>query len=154
MLEEIGSKDSIPAALARAKDKKDPFRLMGFGHRVYKSFDPRARVMRRVAHELLAHLNVRRARASLCAATRLASPLALAAAPGRLAQGLDVMRRQSFCMLQTCKHSNATVVLWRCMVTCRRCAPAGQTRCWRSPWSSSGWRRTTPTSCSADSTPT
>ncbi|KAK9843949.1 hypothetical protein WJX81_000244 [Elliptochloris bilobata] len=58
MLEEIGSPERIPAAVARAKDKKDPFRLMGFGHRVYKSFDPRARVMRRVAHEVLAHLNI------------------------------------------------------------------------------------------------
>lgn len=59
MLEEIGSLERIPWAVARAKDKKDAFRLMGFGHRVYKSFDPRARVMRRVAHEVLEHLNIR-----------------------------------------------------------------------------------------------
>ncbi len=111
MLEEIGSKDSIPAALARAKDKKDPFRLMGFGHRVYKSFDPRARVMRRVAHELLAHLNVRRARAGPCAATRLASPLALTAASNQLAQGLDVMRQQ---LAACCRHANRAMPLWLC----------------------------------------
>ena len=59
MLEEIGSLERISWAVARAKDKKDAFRLMGFGHRVYKSFDPRARVMRRVAHEVLEHLNIR-----------------------------------------------------------------------------------------------
>ena len=41
MLEAIGRKENIPQALARAKDKSDPFRLMGFGHRVYKTFDPR-----------------------------------------------------------------------------------------------------------------
>ena len=81
MLEAIGSRENIPEALARAKDKKDPFRLMGFGHRVYKTFDPRcttscmhacghsclrltvgclcrARVMRRVCHEVLDHLNI------------------------------------------------------------------------------------------------
>lgn len=41
MLEEIGTPDNIPDALAKAKDKNNPFRLMGFGHRVYKAFDPR-----------------------------------------------------------------------------------------------------------------
>ncbi|KAK9915122.1 hypothetical protein WJX75_004966 [Coccomyxa subellipsoidea] len=59
MLEDIGSKDRIPEALARAKDKKDPFRLMGFGHRVYKTFDPRAKVMRKVCHEVLEHLQIK-----------------------------------------------------------------------------------------------
>ena len=58
MLEYIGTKDRIPEALARAKDKKDSFRLMGFGHRVYKTFDPRAKVMRKVCHEVLEHLKI------------------------------------------------------------------------------------------------
>jgi citrate synthase len=58
MLEEIGSKENIPKAVARAKDKADSFRLMGFGHRVYKTFDPRARVMRKVCHEVLDHLKI------------------------------------------------------------------------------------------------
>ncbi|MDO6618897.1 MULTISPECIES: citrate synthase [unclassified Shewanella] len=58
MLEEIGSVDRIPEFIARAKDKADPFRLMGFGHRVYKNFDPRAKVMRETCHEVLAELNV------------------------------------------------------------------------------------------------
>jgi len=44
MLREIGTVDRIPEFIARAKDKSDPFRLMGFGHRVYKNFDPRSRV--------------------------------------------------------------------------------------------------------------
>ena len=46
MLEEIGSADQIPEYLARAKDKNDPFRLMGFGHRVYKNYDPRAKILK------------------------------------------------------------------------------------------------------------
>ncbi|WP_028117570.1 citrate synthase [Ferrimonas senticii] len=58
MLEEIGSVDRIPEFVARAKDKEDPFRLMGFGHRVYKNFDPRATVMRETCHEVLAELNI------------------------------------------------------------------------------------------------
>ena len=53
MLDEIGDVDKIPAFLARAKDKKDPFRLMGFGHRVYKNYDPRARIIRRMCHQVL-----------------------------------------------------------------------------------------------------
>ena len=53
MLEEIGSVDRIPQYIARAKDKNDPFRLFGFGHRVYKTFDPRAIVMRDTCHEVL-----------------------------------------------------------------------------------------------------
>ena len=43
---EIGDKDRIPEFIERAKDKDDPFRLMGFGHRVYKNYDPRASVLR------------------------------------------------------------------------------------------------------------
>lgn len=58
MLQEIGSVDRIPEFVARAKDKDDPFRLMGFGHRVYKNFDPRAKVMRQSAHEVLGELGV------------------------------------------------------------------------------------------------
>jgi citrate synthase len=53
MLEEIGSVDRIPEFIARAKDKNDPFRLMGFGHRVYKNYDPRAKVMQQTAREVL-----------------------------------------------------------------------------------------------------
>ena len=53
MLEEIGSIDRIPEYVKRAKDKDDPFRLSGFGHRVYKSYDPRARIMQRTCHEVL-----------------------------------------------------------------------------------------------------
>ncbi len=54
MLMSIGSKENLPAIIRRAKDKNDPFRLMGFGHRVYKSYDPRAKVMREVYEALLA----------------------------------------------------------------------------------------------------
>jgi len=53
MLSEIGSVDRIPEFIARAKDKNDPFRLMGFGHRVYKNYDPRARIMQTTCHEVL-----------------------------------------------------------------------------------------------------
>jgi citrate synthase len=59
MLEEIGSIDRIPEFIKRAKDKDDPFRLMGFGHRVYKNYDPRATVMRKACHEVLDALGVR-----------------------------------------------------------------------------------------------
>jgi len=58
MLEEIGSVDRIPEFIDRAKDKDDPFRLMGFGHRVYKNFDPRATVMRDTCHEVLDDLKI------------------------------------------------------------------------------------------------
>ncbi|UJF18658.1 citrate synthase [Vibrio sp. SS-MA-C1-2] len=58
MLEEIGSVDNIPEFIARAKDKNDPFRLMGFGHRVYKNHDPRATVMRQSCHDVLNELNI------------------------------------------------------------------------------------------------
>ena len=53
MLKEIGDVSRIPEFIARAKDKDDPFRLMGFGHRVYKSYDPRAKVMQQTAKEVL-----------------------------------------------------------------------------------------------------
>lgn len=58
MLEEIGTKDRIPEFIKRAKDKDDPFRLMGFGHRVYKNFDPRANVLKKNADQVLADLGV------------------------------------------------------------------------------------------------
>tara|TARA_B110000503_G_scaffold47707_1_gene77685 strand:- start:4840 stop:6081 length:1242 start_codon:yes stop_codon:yes gene_type:complete len=58
MLEEIGDVSNIDAFVAKAKDKNDPFRLMGFGHRVYKNFDPRAVVMRETCDEVLALLGV------------------------------------------------------------------------------------------------
>lgn len=53
MLEEIGDVSKIPEFVKKAKDKNDPFRLMGFGHRVYKNYDPRATVMRDTCHEVL-----------------------------------------------------------------------------------------------------
>jgi citrate synthase len=58
MLMEIGSVDNIPRAIARAKDKSDSFRLMGFGHRIYKNFDPRSRVIQQSAREVLGHLGI------------------------------------------------------------------------------------------------
>ncbi len=58
MLMEIGSVESIPGAIARAKDKNDPFRLMGFGHRVYRNFDPRSRVIQKTARRVLKHLGL------------------------------------------------------------------------------------------------
>ena len=58
MLEEIGSVDNIPAYVKRAKDKDDPFRLMGFGHRVYKNYDPRAKIMQQNCHEVLEAVGV------------------------------------------------------------------------------------------------
>ncbi len=59
MLEEIGDVSNIPEYIKRAKDKSDPFRLMGFGHRVYKNYDPRAKVMREACHEVLDALDIR-----------------------------------------------------------------------------------------------
>ncbi len=58
MLREIGTVDRIPEYIARAKDKNDPFRLMGFGHRVYKNYDPRAKVMQQTANRVLDLLDV------------------------------------------------------------------------------------------------
>ena len=59
MLEEINSVNNIPEYVKKAKDKNDPFRLMGFGHRVYKNFDPRAKVMQKICHEVLDHLGIK-----------------------------------------------------------------------------------------------
>ncbi len=59
MLEDIGSVENIPEYIARAKDKDDPFRLMGFGHRVYKNYDPRAKAMQVQCHAVLDELGVR-----------------------------------------------------------------------------------------------
>jgi citrate synthase len=58
MLEEIGTADRIPEYIRRAKDKNDPFRLMGFGHRVYKNYDPRAKVMQKQCHAVLDELGL------------------------------------------------------------------------------------------------
>jgi|TARA_R110000751_G_scaffold2018_17_gene10105 citrate synthase len=59
MLQEIGTPDRIPHYIERAKDKNDPFRLMGFGHRVYKNYDPRATVMQQTLREVFEALNVK-----------------------------------------------------------------------------------------------
>jgi citrate synthase len=59
MLREIGDKKRIPECVKRAKDKNDSFRLMGFGHRVYKNYDPRARIMSRTCHEVLKELGIK-----------------------------------------------------------------------------------------------
>ena len=53
MLEEIGSIDQIPKFIEKAKDRNDPFRLMGFGHRVYKNYDPRAKIIRKMAIDII-----------------------------------------------------------------------------------------------------
>jgi citrate synthase len=58
MLAEIGTPDRIPHYIARAKDKDDPFRLMGFGHRVYRNYDPRAKVMQKACHDVLKALGI------------------------------------------------------------------------------------------------
>jgi len=58
MLEEIGDFANIPEYVKKAKDKNDPFRLMGFGHRVYKNYDPRAKLMRQTCHEVLDELDL------------------------------------------------------------------------------------------------
>jgi citrate synthase len=59
MLMEIAQPENISKFVARAKDKDDPFRLMGFGHRVYKNYDPRARIMQKTAHEVLNELGIK-----------------------------------------------------------------------------------------------
>jgi len=59
MLQEIGTVDKIPEYVRRAKDKSDPFRLMGFGHRVYKNYDPRAKIMQQTTHEVLEELGIK-----------------------------------------------------------------------------------------------
>lgn len=58
MLEEVGSVEQVPKYIDKAKDKDDPFRLMGFGHRVYKNYDPRATIIRKTCHEVLDELGV------------------------------------------------------------------------------------------------
>ena len=58
MLEEIGTPDKVESAIAKAKDKESGFRLMGFGHRVYKNFDPRAKIIREMTHKVLGELGV------------------------------------------------------------------------------------------------
>ena len=59
MLAEIGTVDRIPEYIKRSKDKNDSFRLMGFGHRVYKNYDPRAKIMQKTAHEVLNELGIK-----------------------------------------------------------------------------------------------
>jgi citrate synthase len=59
MLGEIGRVENIPKFIAKAKDKNDPFRLMGFGHRVYKNYDPRAKIMQKTTHDVLNELGVK-----------------------------------------------------------------------------------------------
>jgi citrate synthase len=59
MLAEIGHKDNIPAFIAQVKDKNAHVKLMGFGHRVYKNFDPRAKIMQRTCHEVLGELGIK-----------------------------------------------------------------------------------------------
>ncbi|HBK56497.1 MAG TPA: citrate (Si)-synthase, partial [Xanthomonadales bacterium] len=58
MLEEIGTPDRVDTAIAKAKDRNSGFRLMGFGHRVYKNYDPRAAIIREMTHQVLAELGV------------------------------------------------------------------------------------------------
>ncbi|WP_374013293.1 citrate synthase [Pseudoxanthomonas koreensis] len=58
MLEEIGDAKNVESAVAKAKDKESGFRLMGFGHRVYKNFDPRARIIREMTHKVLGELGI------------------------------------------------------------------------------------------------
>ncbi len=59
MLREIGTVDRIPEFIKRAKDPKDSYRLMGFGHRVYKNYDPRAKIMQKTCHEVLTELGIK-----------------------------------------------------------------------------------------------
>ncbi len=59
MLDEIGSVKNIDKYIKKAKDKDDPFRIMGFGHRVYKNYDPRAKVMQQTCYEVLEELGVK-----------------------------------------------------------------------------------------------
>lgn len=60
MLQQIGNIKNIPEFIKKAKDKDDPFRLMGFGHRVYKNYDPRAAVLRKTCHEVLKELGIKK----------------------------------------------------------------------------------------------
>jgi citrate synthase len=58
MLEEIGHVDNIPKYIEKAQDRDDSFRLMGFGHRVYKNYDPRAKIMRKTCNEVLEEMKI------------------------------------------------------------------------------------------------
>lgn len=58
MLDEIGSKDRIGEFIRKAKDKNNSFRIMGFGHRVYKNYDPRAKEMQKMCHRVLSELGI------------------------------------------------------------------------------------------------
>ena len=58
MLDEIGSPENIPAFIEKVKDKNSHVRLMGFGHRVYKNYDPRAKIMQQTCHEVLKELGI------------------------------------------------------------------------------------------------
>ena len=75
MLREIGTPDRIPHYIERAKDKDDPFRLMGFGHRVYKNYDPRATVMQQTVREVFKANNMIARAAGNPFAARSISPL-------------------------------------------------------------------------------
>ena len=59
MLEEIGSTKNIRKYLKKSKSKKDPFKLMGFGHRVYKNYDPRAKILKKICKNVLAHIGIK-----------------------------------------------------------------------------------------------
>src|SRR6516225_81397 len=59
MLKEIGSVDRVPEYIERTKDESDPFRLTGFGHRVYKHYDPRAKIMQKTCHEVLTEIGIK-----------------------------------------------------------------------------------------------
>ncbi|MGC2461113.1 MAG: citrate/2-methylcitrate synthase, partial [Steroidobacteraceae bacterium] len=59
MLNEVGRKERIPEFIKRAKDPKDNFKLMGFGHRVYKNYDPRAKIIQKACHDVLAELGIK-----------------------------------------------------------------------------------------------
>ncbi len=133
MLEEIdslGGVASIPTMVARAKDKNDSFRLMGFGHRVYKSYDPRAKLMRQVSESAQGVVG--------CWCTR--------ASPGTppLSFAPDLHPTPTISPLHnTCTpyHPDTPCALshplHRSPTACWRSWGA-RTRCWTSPWS---WRR-------------
>ena len=59
MLDEIKTRDRVPEYVEKAKDKNSTFRIMGFGHRVYKNFDPRAREMQKMCHKVLEELQIK-----------------------------------------------------------------------------------------------
>ena len=71
MLAEIGRPENVKSAIDKAKDKESGFRLMGFGHRVYKNYDPRAALVRKMTHEVLGALNVNAVSYTHLAGTRV-----------------------------------------------------------------------------------